>query len=121
MSRLVPFVPSKAYYNFDTQLGDFAVTFDVHFNERAGLWFFDLLDDVGKEVIKGVAIVLGTNLGGRSQHPIFQRNILRAYDTAAPAGGAGRDATFDDIGSRVIVIHRTIEEFLNIGNVDPTD
>ncbi len=111
MPTIIPFEPSNARYRFGTSLGSFHVWFDVHYNSRDRAWYFDLRDDTDDAVIiAGVKVVLGVNFGRRSAHPLFKSNLLRAIDTTR----SGRDATFDDLGTRVQVLHYTLDELLGV-------
>ncbi len=82
------------------------MTFDVHWNDRDSAWYFSLLDSAGLTIISGVKIVLGTALARSSAHAFFSTNFLKAFDTS----GQNREATFDDIGVRVILLHATVDE-----------
>ena len=57
-------------------------------------------------VAYGIKVVLGTNLGRTHDHPLTRQGLLVAIDRS----GESRDATFDDLGDRVIVMHVTAGE-----------
>jgi hypothetical protein len=116
MPSILPLVPSVGLYNFDTDIGDRSYRFDVRWNSRdnfdaaagvaRGAWYFEVSEIGVGRIACGVKIVLGTYLGRRVNHPLFREGVLVAVDTS----GEGRDATFDDLGTRVVVKHYTSVE-----------
>lgn len=106
--NVLPFIPSDPHYQFETTLNDIPYHFDVRWNERDKAWYFDMYDKDGVEIILGVKIVLGTYLGRRSTHEFFATNALVATDITLE----NRDPTFDDLGTRVFVIHYTSTELM---------
>jgi hypothetical protein len=94
-------------YRVGITLNDIPYIFDVHWNGRDNAWYFDVLDSTELPIRCGIKIVLGTSLGVRSTDPRYPSGMLVATDTS----GEGRDATIDDLGSRVVVLHYTVEEF----------
>lgn len=107
-SSILPFVPGDANYRFSTTLNDVDYTFDVRWNERDEAWYFDMLDASGEPIVLGVKIVLGAYLGRQSAHPFFKTNVIAAIDTTLEE----RDATFDDLGVRVLVQHYPIGDLV---------
>lgn len=116
---ILPFRPSIGHYDFDTDIEDRTYIFDVQWNARdnvdpntgvaRGAWYFDVREQDGAAIALGIKIVLGTYLGRRLNHPLFRRGVLLAIDTAG-GEGRGRDAGFDDLGTRVIVKYYTTVE-----------
>ena len=81
--------------SFTTQLGDRKFYFEVRYNSRNGVWTLDMFDDASREAIfSGLAIVLGVDLLDPYN---FDLGALIAQDKT----GQGKDATADDLGSRV--------------------
>lgn len=114
---ILPFKPSIGHYDFDTDIDEKTYHFDVQWNARdnidrvtgiaRGSWYFDVFEQDGKTAIAlGVKIVLGGYLGRRTNHPLFRRGVFVAVDTT----GKGRDALFDDMGTRVVVKYYTALE-----------
>ncbi len=112
MSAFLPFIPSVPNYDFSVSLNDIQYSFDVHWNQSDNCWYFDMYDQDQKLMVAGVKIVLGTFLGRKSSHPFFAENIIWAIETT----GSNLDATFDDLGRRVIVEHLTLSEYLTTVN-----
>ena len=79
---------------------------DLRWNERAGAWFMDLLDENEDPIRMGIKVVLGTWLGRRSIDPRFPAGAILAVDTS----GAGLDAGLDDLGTRVLLRFYSAEE-----------
>lgn len=103
MPQTLPFIPSEPFYGFSTVLDGITVEFNVRWNARDEAWYFDLFDEDGAPIAHGIKIVLGAYLGRRVNHSIFRLGVLVAIDTS----GERRDATLDDLGTRVIVRHLT--------------
>ena len=77
--------------------------FRIIYNSRIGVWTFDLTDEDGNCLASGVTMVLGANL-------IDQYNLNIGGLYMAEEGVTGEDATSEDLGSRVLLIHLTEEE-----------
>ena len=93
-------------FEFATSLGIDQVGLRFRWNTRAGAWFMDVRDENDKAIILGVKLLLGINLCRKSVHPIFSRNLLRLVDTSR----AHREATLDDLGTRVVLLNFTLDE-----------
>jgi hypothetical protein len=93
-------------FRLGTSLGDDQVILDVRWNSRDGAWYMDLYDQDETPIVRSVKLVLGVNLCRASTHPIFTRNLLRMVDTSR----SGREATLDDLGTRVVLLHYTRDE-----------
>lgn len=106
----LPFIPSVGRYRFGTDIGRRALVFDARWNARASAWYFDLLDQDLKAIALGLKIALGRYIGRRVSHPFFRDGVLVARDTS----GQGREATFDDMGTRVVVEYFTSLEVSTI-------
>lgn len=102
----LPLDAADPIYRVGVTLNDTPYIFDVHWNGRDGAWYFDLLDSTEDPIRCGIKVVLGIPLGFRCTDPRFPRGVLLAADLS----GAGRDATIDDLGYRVIVMHYTLAE-----------
>lgn len=102
--------PGAPNFRIATSLGEDPVILDFRWNSRAndghGAWFMDVRDEDESPIALGVKLVLGVNLCRTSTHPIFQRNVLRLYDTTQ----SGREATLDDLGTRVVLLNFTSDE-----------
>lgn len=107
----IPFTPSIGEYRFATVIGSTSYTFDVRWNSRdsvidengvevvRGAWYFDVREADGTVVVIGIKVVLGVYLGRRSNHPLFANGVMVAVDLS----GNEREATFDDLGTRVAI------------------
>lgn len=73
-------------------------------NER-GAWYFDLFTEDRTPIFRGVKIVLGTFLGRHAYRRLPRPGVFVAIDTSRQH----REATLDDLGTRVIV--RYFSEF----------
>ena len=110
MPDMIPFTPSDNNYRLSVSLGDTKYLFDVYWNARDLAWYFDLLQDDETPIAYGIKVVLGVSggLGARSQDPFFTQHRLTAIDTS----GQDIDAAYDDLGARIVVVHRTQSELL---------
>jgi hypothetical protein len=101
---------SAPLFRLPTYLGDDQVVLDFRWNSQAngrkGSWFMDVLDSNTKPIAQGVKLVLGVNLCRTSSHEIFTRNMLRLVDTSRK----DREATLDDLGTRVVLLNFTLAE-----------
>lgn len=96
---VLPFLPSVPFYTFTTTIEEKPYLFRVRWNGRDSAWYFDVETDDGQVIRQGVKVVLGTYLGRASAEEFFTQGVLWAFDTTSQA----KDATFDDIGTRVQV------------------
>lgn len=103
MPQIIPFVPSEPHYRFSTVVDGIPCIFEVRWNSRDEAWYFDILNTEEQPIASGVKIVLGVHLGRRYSHPLFNNGVFVATDTS----GQSRDATLDDLGTRVQVRHYT--------------
>jgi hypothetical protein len=107
-AQIIPLEPSIAEYDFTVPIQGATYRFDVRWNEAAAAWYFDLTDPAGALVVAGVKIVLGTLLGKSSGHELFARGgVFLAYDTTK----TDTEATFDDIGRRVLLLFVPMDVF----------
>lgn len=105
----MPFVPaadSGPFYRVGVVLGDRQYIFDVRWNARDGAWYFDMFAEDESPIVVGVKIVLGALLGGRCVSADFPDGVFIASDLE----NTGRDATIDDLGTRVAVYFYTTDE-----------
>lgn len=120
MPVVIPFQPSRPFYELETVIEDTNYTFDVRWNARdnidpetglsKGAWYFDVYDAEGNAIINCVKIVLGAYLGRTCTHRLFTEGAFIATDTE----GTRREPGLDDIGpgKRVEVRYYTIPEIL---------
>jgi hypothetical protein len=106
MIQQLPLIPSEPNYRVGTVLDVTPVILDVHWNGRDAAWFMDIMTETEVPIVMGVKIVLGTLLGGRTSSQEFPLGVLVAADLS----GEGRDATLDDLGTRVLVYFYTPDE-----------
>lgn len=72
---------------------------DGRWNGRDQAWYLDWYEVNLTPIIYGMKVVLGTFLGRRSNHKLFRDGVLVAVDLS----GQGRDAGYDDLGTRVVL------------------
>lgn len=106
MAQVLPLQPSIAFYRFSTALDSVPYIFDVRWNGRDAAWYMDISDEAENPIGRGIKIVLGANLGQKNRTAAFPAGAFVAID----ASGQGRDAGFDDIGSRVIVVFLSVAD-----------
>lgn len=99
MPAMLPLTGSIPDYRVGTTLDGVAYILDVRWNYRDEAWYFDLLT-ADEEVIRaGIKITLGAFLGARSADARMPPGYLIASDLS----NSNRDATLDDLGTRVVV------------------
>ncbi len=108
MSARLPLIPAIHYSKFTTDIDGKQYVFAIYWNNRDSSWYMDLLEEDETPIVQGVRIVLGTYLGRRVNHELFVKGAFQAFDLS----GENRDATFDDIGTRVEVWYMTVSDLL---------
>jgi len=111
MPSVIPFIPSEAFYTFSTSIDEVQYIFDVRWNSRAGHWYYDLKDENGDVIRSGMRVALGAFPLHRSVDARAPTGALMAVDTT----GQDLEATYDDMGVRVLMVYYTlaeIQEFL---------
>lgn len=104
----MPLLPRFANYRFGATIEAVPYLFDVRWNSRASAWYMDVLEAGEAPIVLGIKLVLGAYLGRRSNHRLFQRGVFMMFDTS----NAGRDATYDDLGERVVLLYVPIDELI---------
>lgn len=97
--HLIPLLPSQPDYLFSIVLEQTPYGMHVYWNDRDAAWYFDVLDAGGTLIQSGIKIVLGAYLGRAQRVSPFIDGAFIAVDTSR----AGLDATFDDLGKRVLL------------------
>lgn len=97
------FAPS---YQVATEILGVTYLFDVRWNSRAESWFVSIADENEDPIVSGIRLTLDAPLGRRCQDPRFPAGRIFASDLS----GGGREATLDDLGTRVIVYFGTFAE-----------
>lgn len=103
----LPFVGSVAFQEFGTALAGIPYIFRLRWNTRDAAWYFDLFDANRSPIVSGIKIVLGVELGRRTTDARMPPGVLWASDLS----NQGLDATFDDLGTRVIVYFFPFDEW----------
>lgn len=104
----LPLVPSVASYRFGVALNENQYIIDVHWNSREEAWYLDWYKEDDTVIAIGLKVVLGAYLGRTKTVPPFSEGSLVAVDTS----GESIEATFDDLGSRVIVRYIPVEDLI---------
>ena len=99
----LPLTPDPSQ-RFTVQLGRVKYDFYVKFNSRSGVWTFDLSVASSKAVLlQSIPIVLGADL-------LAPYNLAIGRLIATDTSSRGRDATTEDLGTRVKLVWFSIEE-----------
>ena len=101
MINILPFTPSIPFYRFAVVIDAVVYVFSVRWNTRAEQWAFDISEEDGTSVINGAVVALGAMMGRTSSHELFQNGCIVARDT----GNEFKEATLDDLGTRVQVVY----------------
>lgn len=102
----LPLVGKLAFQEFDTVLAGTVYTIRQRWNTRDAAWYLDLFDADQSPIFSGIKIVLGVALGRRVTDPRMP-GVFIADDIS----GSETDATFDDIGTRVVVYFYPFSEW----------
>jgi hypothetical protein len=106
----IPLIPSDTNYRLGTNLGGSRYLFDVKWNSRDESFYMDIREEDERPILLGVRLVLGLNIGRNSANAFFSKHLLHLSDSS----GEGREATFDDLGARVQLLHLAISEILTL-------
>ena len=98
--------PGIPDYRFRAVLNGDEYAFRARWNSRLKLWALDAADRANTPIFSGALIVLGAYIGRTASHKLVQEGFLLARDSTK----SGREAGFDDIGTRVQVFYFTIDE-----------
>jgi hypothetical protein len=104
----LPFLVSETNYRLACPVEDIQLYFDVRWNSRDLAWYLDIYESDDTPVAINVKVVLGTQLGNLSKHEFFSTHKMLAIDTS----GEGRDAGFDDLGSRILVVIQHVSDLV---------
>lgn len=95
----IPVTPKFGAYRFGLTIETRPYLFEMRWNTRAAAWYMNVREVDLKPIILGAKIVLGTYIGRRSTHRLFNRGVLVAVDTEQ----RGREATYDSFGTGVVL------------------
>jgi hypothetical protein len=86
-------------FSFSCELDGVSYSFTFYFNDRDGLWYFDLGDANGTTLVAGLAAVTGMPLLSCVRYLAgTPPGELIVIDTSAPSTGVATDPTFDSLG-----------------------
>lgn len=109
MPEILPLTPSVPSYRVGTTLNNVSYVLDLRWNARLGIWYMDLLRADETPLRSGMALVLGAKIGLRSADPEFP-GVFICTDTT----GEDREATLDDLGTRVVVAFYPYDELASL-------
>lgn len=108
MPRTLPLVPSIGDYTFGTTLDGTQYGFRARWNDRDNSWYLDVARQDLTPIASGMRVVLGANLGCTSTDPFFQTYALTPIDLS----NQYLDAGYDDLGTRVVVVVKSVTDVL---------
>jgi len=114
MALILPFEGGIPFYDFSTTIAGREYIFDVRWNGRDEAWYFDVKEIDNTPIASGVKVVLGTLLARYTNHPLFRNGVMVVIDLNDNGEGEARDATLDDLGSRVVVMWLSLDEALSL-------
>ena len=74
---------------------------DIRWNQREEKWYMDIYTEDETSIRYGIPLVLGAILGRTVNDPVFPPGKFIISDLS----NAGVDATFEDMGDRVLVYY----------------
>lgn len=118
MPDFIPLTPSDTNYELRLTFDSLVYLFAVRWNSRDESFYLSIYEQntgptTGRSrvpVIEGARLVLGVNIGRSSSHPFFSRHTFKMVDSSQQ----GIEALYDDIGTRVFLMHMSIDEIRNI-------
>ena len=115
MPTELPLEPSNPNQRFSTTLDSEEFVLDVHWNERAAAWFMNIYAVDGTLIAGGLKLVIGTLIGSRATSAKFPKGYFVVADTS----GQRKDATLDDLGTRVgVAFYSYVDVFVLYGKVE---
>src|SRR5262245_59116948 len=99
---MLPLVPSVGEYRFSTTINEVDYVVNVRWNAEGEVWILDFYDEDEQPIALSVPILLGTHLGRHHSHALFKDGAFVARDLG---DGGNTEATYDDLGTRVIVVY----------------
>lgn len=106
----LPFESGPAFQRFATSIAGTTYVINLRWSGRDAAWYFDLADVNESPIVSGIKIVQGALLGRRCADPRFPPGILWAVDLS----NQKLDATFDDLGTRVVVYFYPFAEWFGL-------
>lgn len=108
MPVLLPLIPSEPFYSFTTTLAEVEYLIGVRWNTREASWYYDISTVEGEVLRAGNKFLLGSFAPNRAASADMPQGLFVVEDTS----GENTDATFEDLGVRVICYFYTYEEWL---------
>lgn len=105
MAQQIPLIPSVGSYELSTTLDNIPYVFDVYWNEREEAWYMHILEEDETPIRQGIKLVLGALLGVRERSERMPDGTFSLVDLS----GSNLDATFDDMGIRVVLWYDPLE------------
>lgn len=104
-------VPEDSNYRFITTLEQLPFVIDVRWNSRDESWYMDVRRDDGTAIRTSIRLILNAvPLTGRVADADAPPGALFVMDLTR----SGKEATFDDMAHRVIVIYLSAEEVAEV-------
>lgn len=110
MASIIPFVPGIPEQTISITLDGEPYVMRARWNTSddglVGAWYLDAWERDGKTPIAfGIKLVLGVRLGRNFTHPLFSAGLLLIETVET-----GLEATLQDFGSRVLLVHLNTAE-----------
>lgn len=99
MATQIALIPGEFNYEFTMSLLDIEYLFNIRWNARSSTWHMSLYDLDGNPLALGRRIVLGAAIGRTVASDDFPDGLFFATDLS----GQDEEATFDDLGLRVVL------------------
>ena len=106
MAISIPFIQSRTNYTLNVPVNDEEIQFAIRWNSTDEAWYLDLYEADDTVIALNIKLALGVRLGRTYQHTFFDTHLLQVVDTT----GEGREAAFDDLGTRVQLIVQNISD-----------
>jgi hypothetical protein len=105
--NLINITPASST-TFDIDLGRGRYTFTFVYNPRIELWTITL-SQAGVVLVRGQAAVMGAELFRGHANPLIPRGLY-----FAPLGQSTLDATYKELGARVVLVQLVAEDGINV-------
>ncbi len=101
-TRVIPINPGVPHQSMQVDLDGVKFNLTLHWNEREGAWYFDLLDASNVPLLMGTKLVINVPLLRRMSTETKPPGEIVALD---PSGNEGADPGLDDLGERVLLVY----------------
>jgi hypothetical protein len=91
-------------YQFKVTLDGVVFQLSFNFNQRLSRWTMDIADDLGTEIVNGIALMSGYPISAQYVEDAMPAGLFALIDSTVP-DGVGRSADADDLGNDIKLLY----------------